>query len=139
MEYYVDGGVLNNYPIDSFDGWWLSMEKEDHFFTRVIGEGGHKNYVERFGSYDKKTEVKEINQKTMGFRLASAYEPDAMHSRLGNDQLELKVRGAKACRLPDTTLAVKYAPERHDLTVEAAQRLKLEKVSGGGALMFSAC
>lgn len=22
MEYYVDGGVLNNYPIDSFDGWW---------------------------------------------------------------------------------------------------------------------
>ena len=21
-EYYVDGGVLNNYPIDCFDGWW---------------------------------------------------------------------------------------------------------------------
>ena len=39
-ELYVDGGVLNNYPIDSFDGWWLSMEKEDAFFRRVIGEGG---------------------------------------------------------------------------------------------------
>lgn len=50
VELYVDGGVLNNYPIDSFDGWWLSMAKEDKFFRRVMGNEGHKNYVERFGA-----------------------------------------------------------------------------------------
>jgi len=127
MEYYVDGGVLNNYPIDSFDGWWLSMEKEDAFFRKVIGEGGHKNYVERFGSYDAAKGVREVNPKTMGFRLASANEPDAMHSRLGNDALELKVRHCVGASLPNSTLANKYAMHRHDLTNAAKDRLKLEK------------
>ena len=127
VEYYVDGGVLNNYPIDSFDGWWLSMAKEDQFFSRVIGEGGHKNYVERFGSYDESIGAREVNPKTIGFRLASAFEPDAMHSRLGNDALELKVRASMAAKLPDTDLAAKYAPVRHELTTEAKARLRLEK------------
>jgi len=127
IEYYVDGGVLNNYPIDSFDGWWLSMEKEDGFFHKVVGEGGHKNYVERFGSYDAKTGARKVNPKTMGFRLAAANEPDAMHSRLGNDALELKVRGCVGATLPDTPLASKYSMHRYDQTNEATSRLKLEK------------
>ena len=103
------------------------MEKEDEFFTRVVGEGGHKNYVERFGSYDEAIGARQVNPGTMGFRLASAYEPDAMHSRLGNDALELKVRGSTSARLPDTILANKYAPHRYDLTNEAKARLQLEK------------
>ncbi|XP_061169580.1 uncharacterized protein LOC133178945 [Saccostrea echinata] len=32
---YVDGGVLINYPIECYDGWWLSMKKEDSFFERL--------------------------------------------------------------------------------------------------------
>ncbi|XP_062569916.1 uncharacterized protein LOC134231985 [Saccostrea cucullata] len=32
---YIDGGVLVNYPISCFDGWWLSMKKEDTFFKRL--------------------------------------------------------------------------------------------------------
>ncbi|XP_061169991.1 uncharacterized protein LOC133179216, partial [Saccostrea echinata] len=32
---YVDGGVLINYPIECYDGWWLSMKKEDSFFKRL--------------------------------------------------------------------------------------------------------
>ncbi|XP_061169581.1 uncharacterized protein LOC133178946 [Saccostrea echinata] len=32
---YVDGGVLINYPIECFDGWWLSMKKENSFFERL--------------------------------------------------------------------------------------------------------
>ena len=127
MEYYVDGGVLNNYPIDSFDGWWLSMDGADKFFRKVIGENGHKNYVERFGSYDDAAGVREVNKRTMGFRLSSAFEPDAMHSRLGNDALELKVRGAAAAALPDTPLANKYAAHRYDLTNEAKARYKLDQ------------
>ena len=117
-EYYVDGGVLNNYPIDCFDGWWLSMEKDDNFFKKVIGTNGHKNYVERHG---------KLNSKTMGFRLAAAHEPDAMHSRLGNDALELKVRHSTAAYLPSTTMANKYALHRDDQIKEAKARLKLDK------------
>ncbi len=126
-ELYVDGGVLANYPIDCFDGWWLSMEKEDAFFRRVVGEGGHKNYVERFGSIDEKKGVRAVNAKTMGFRLASAWEPDAMHSRLGNDALELRVRKSDAAMLPDTPAAQKYAPFRYHLTNQAQAHLKLDR------------
>ena len=126
-EYYVDGGVLNNYPIDCFDGWWLSMDRDDAFFRKVIGVGGHKNYVERFGSYDEKTGARKVNPKTMGFRLASEDEPDAMHSRLGNDALELKVRRCKAAQLPETKLGDQYAERRFQLNKQADERLKQTK------------
>ena len=127
LELYVDGGVLNNYPIDTFDGWWLSMDKDDAFFRKVVGEGGHKNYVERFGTYDAAKGVRKINPHVMGFRLASSWEPDAFHSRLGNDALELRVRGTEAAKLPDTTLATKYAPFRFSITAAQQSSLKLEK------------
>jgi len=127
VELYVDGGVLNNYPIDSFDGWWLSMEKDDAFFRKVIGDGGHKNYVERFGAMDKKKGVREVNPKTIGFRLVAAYEPDGMHSRLGNDRIELKVRKTDAAKLPDTPLASKYAPHRYELTEKSEANFKLDR------------
>ncbi|XP_061170094.1 uncharacterized protein LOC133179329 [Saccostrea echinata] len=32
---YMDGGILANYPISCFDGWWLSMKKEDSFYKRL--------------------------------------------------------------------------------------------------------
>ena len=32
---YVDGGLLCNYPINCYDGWYLSMKTEDSFLTRL--------------------------------------------------------------------------------------------------------
>lgn len=32
---YTDGGVLCNYPLQAFDGWWLSMRPEDAFLRRL--------------------------------------------------------------------------------------------------------
>ncbi|XP_052682469.1 uncharacterized protein LOC128163052 [Crassostrea angulata] len=32
---YVDGGVLCNYPIHCFDGWWLSMDSNDSFLEKL--------------------------------------------------------------------------------------------------------
>ncbi|CAI9715823.1 NHL repeat-containing 2-like [Octopus vulgaris] len=29
--YYLDGGIICNYPINCFDGWWLSMESKNNF------------------------------------------------------------------------------------------------------------
>nr|XP_006814560.1 PREDICTED: uncharacterized protein LOC102806773 [Saccoglossus kowalevskii] len=31
----VDGGVLANLPLHCYDGWWLSMKKEDSFLARI--------------------------------------------------------------------------------------------------------
>jgi hypothetical protein len=83
LEYFVDGGCLNNYPIEAFDGWWLSMKPEDSFYRRLIGSGGHGNYLKRFTGF---------NPSVLGFRLNAASQPDAMQARLGNDKLELKAR-----------------------------------------------
>ena len=103
------------------------MDRQDAFFRKVVGEGGHKNYVERFGSYDEKTGARKVNPKTMGFRLASEEEPDAMHSRLGNDALELKVRKCRAAEVPNTKLGDEYYERRFELNNQATERLKLTK------------
>ena len=63
----------------------------------------------------------------MGFRLTSSAEPDAMHSRLGNDALELRTRKAKKAALPNTTLANKYAQFRYSQTASAQKHYKLDR------------
>ena len=32
---YVDGGLLCNFPLNCYDGWFLSMKKEDSFLNRL--------------------------------------------------------------------------------------------------------
>ncbi|MFB3103837.1 MAG: patatin-like phospholipase family protein, partial [Pseudomonadales bacterium] len=32
---YTDGGLLCNYPLHAFDGWWLSLEPADTFMKRM--------------------------------------------------------------------------------------------------------
>lgn len=32
---YTDGGLLCNYPIHAFDGWWLSLSPEDTYLKRL--------------------------------------------------------------------------------------------------------
>lgn len=32
---YTDGGLLCNYPLHAFDGWWLSMRPEDTFLQQL--------------------------------------------------------------------------------------------------------
>ena len=34
-ELYTDGGLLCNFPVHAFDGWWLSMAPEDTFLARL--------------------------------------------------------------------------------------------------------
>ncbi|PIK42998.1 hypothetical protein BSL78_20142 [Apostichopus japonicus] len=55
---YVDGGVLCNYPIHCFDGWWLSMKRQDSFLCRLkpLHDLPHLwEKEERFGDYNEKT------------------------------------------------------------------------------------
>ncbi|XP_062596768.1 uncharacterized protein LOC134258251 [Saccostrea cucullata] len=62
---YVDGGLLCNYPVFCFDGWWLSMKPEHSFFRKLTDvESMPEIYDGRF-----KPEKHEDLFKTLGFVL----------------------------------------------------------------------
>lgn len=35
---FVDGGLFNNYPVRCFDGWYLSMKKENTFLNKIVAK-----------------------------------------------------------------------------------------------------
>ncbi|XP_064634332.1 uncharacterized protein LOC135492090 [Lineus longissimus] len=83
---YVDGGLCNNYPLAAFDGWFLSMNKEDSFFHMI----GSK--VPRFGT---------INNKTLGLLVFDAHESET------DEDVYLKRYRDKMPERPKTHLAVR--------------------------------
>ncbi|XP_070210981.1 uncharacterized protein [Littorina saxatilis] len=73
---YVDGGVLCNYPIHCFDGWYLSMKPEDSFMRRLQPLRDIPLIMERnnrFGDY---------NDNTLGMLLYSDAEEDILRINL---------------------------------------------------------
>ncbi|CAG2238060.1 unnamed protein product [Mytilus edulis] len=80
---YVDGGLLCNYPIHCFDGWWLSMKPEDGYLDRLQPLEAIPSLLERKSrfAYDPKT------NKTLGVTVFSDYESGvfryALEKRLG--------------------------------------------------------
>ncbi|XP_054767411.2 uncharacterized protein LOC129274662 [Lytechinus pictus] len=98
---YIDGGVLCNYPVHCFDGWWLSMKPEDSLLKRMQPlEDAAKLLTkkERFGMF---------NNKTLGMIIYSDYDS---HVLATNPDLE-----APVAPIPDTKLA------------RAHQHLKMKK------------
>ncbi|EDV22531.1 uncharacterized protein TRIADDRAFT_58860 [Trichoplax adhaerens] len=75
---YVDGGLVCNYPIHVFDGWWLSLEEKNHFVKKL--RPFHTRIDElyddaaRFGT--------ECNWKTLGLLLYSANEAEIFAKKL---------------------------------------------------------
>ncbi|XP_070541944.1 uncharacterized protein [Ptychodera flava] len=76
---YVDGGLLVNFPIHSFDGWWLSMKPEDAFLSKLTALDNISKIWDkrnRFGGYNEKTigilvytgDDHEINEHVMNQR-----------------------------------------------------------------------
>ncbi|KAL3832132.1 hypothetical protein ACJMK2_023803 [Sinanodonta woodiana] len=74
--WYIDGGVLNNYPINCFDGWWLSMDRNDSFLNKLYPL---ENFPEIF---DRKGRFGTYNAKTLGFLLYSDSERDLLRDKL---------------------------------------------------------
>jgi len=75
-DFYVDGGVLDNYPIDCFDGWGMSMNIKDSFLRRLypVNKAG-ENLKKQFDGF---------NNKTLGAVLYDATERDPMKANLEN-------------------------------------------------------
>lgn len=112
---YVDGGVLCNYPIHCYDGWWLSMSMKDSFLNKLQPlENFPKLFEkkERFGSY---------NDKTLGFLLYADNERDILR-----DILEQRV-GAELSPFPDTKLAKHFGREKMRKK-KLQEKVKLEHI-----------
>ena len=108
LAHYVDGGLFQNYPIDAFDGWWLSMDPRDsHLVQLAVTERGRsqrEKYMHRFDG---------ANRQTLGFRLCSAADRDPyklivaeLQDMRHGESVEHVVR--RAVGLPSTKLATKY-------------------------------
>ncbi|KAK6167414.1 hypothetical protein SNE40_021448 [Patella caerulea] len=75
---YVDGGVLCNYPIHCFDGWYLSMEPGNSFIEKL------QPLSELPRLYDKTERFGTFNPKTLGFLLFADNERDILRYNLEN-------------------------------------------------------
>jgi arachidonate 5-lipoxygenase len=92
---YVDGGLLCNYPVHAFDGWWLSLEpgKSRLFRLSKLDEASsfsiHSN---KFGTHP--------NEKTLGFTIFSSNEPNRTEHWVCDG-------GGPPTAIPDTKLGLK--------------------------------
>ncbi|GFO08801.1 hypothetical protein PoB_003530600, partial [Plakobranchus ocellatus] len=105
LDVCVDGGVLCNYPIHCFDGWFLSMAKQDTFLLRMHPLRDLSKLISnRFEAH---------NTKTLGFLLFSADEDEVLR-----DQLE-KRQGALVPSKPSRD--TKLYRSKQDAKVSLAQ------------------
>ncbi|XP_070567001.1 uncharacterized protein YqhO-like [Ptychodera flava] len=91
---YVDGGVLVNYPVHCYDGWWLSLNADDSFIVRLQPLSDiHK-------MWNKKRRFDKFNEKTLGVLLCSKSEPEVFEEHIIDEEVTKIPR-------PDTKLARK--------------------------------
>ncbi|XP_050418539.1 uncharacterized protein LOC126831913 isoform X1 [Patella vulgata] len=81
---FVDGGMLCNYPIHCFDGWFLSMAKGNSFFNRI------KSLSDIAKHYEQNNRFKEFNPKTLGIVLYSETDNQWMKDCFNKRALCLK-------------------------------------------------
>lgn len=104
---YVDGGLLCNNPIHAFDGWWLSLRKEDSFLRRI------KSLETASQHYPRSVRFGTANERTLGFTLFSDSEADITRSWVSSE-----------LRLPDRP----NTPAANRCTVEDENRRSLGSV-----------
>lgn len=88
---YNDGGLLCNYPVHAFDGWWLSRLPEDTFFRRL------RPLTERALRLDDRIRFHPRNPRTLGFTVAQEGEVDPSQA--------WRLPSARPPARPDTALA----------------------------------
>eukprot|EP00058_Branchiostoma_floridae_P013953 XP_002599441.1 hypothetical protein BRAFLDRAFT_122765 [Branchiostoma floridae] len=115
-EFYVDGGVICNYPLHSFDGWWLSMKEEDSFFSRLDDLAHLSKSMHRSNRFEP------VNTKTIGLMLYSDDDIE-QHQQVLSDRLTQEERLYEKKR-PDTEAARAYEDKRTVETVKAMENRK---------------
>ncbi|XP_076094801.1 uncharacterized protein LOC143065237 [Mytilus galloprovincialis] len=93
--YYVDGGVICNYPIHCFDGWWLSLDHHDSFLQKIQPISKIESIMDRKNRF----EVLPGPMKTIGSLIFSSNEAEVYKAEI------LKKSGVPMGKLPNTKLA----------------------------------
>ncbi|GFR85461.1 hypothetical protein ElyMa_004174600 [Elysia marginata] len=120
VDVFVDGGVLCNYPIHSFDGWFLSMAKEDAFLLKLQPL---KKLPELMSNCNR---FATQNPKSLGFLLFSESEREVMKEQLEKRQgAVLPTRPVKDTKLykhkKKTSEDLAKAEREHCKVVEAME------------------
>ncbi|CAC5393494.1 unnamed protein product [Mytilus coruscus] len=93
--YYVDGGVICNYPIHCFDGWWLSLDHSDSFLQKIQPISKIESIMDRKNRF----QVVPGPMKTIGSLIFSTNEAEVYKAEI------LKKSGVPMGKLPNTKLA----------------------------------
>ncbi|XP_059158896.1 uncharacterized protein LOC131942945 [Physella acuta] len=115
---YVDGGVLCNYPIHCYDGWYLSMAKEDAFLQRM------KSLKDLPFTMSQRFEPP--NNKTIGFLLYDDTEMEvlrySLEKRVGSTDPYKISKDTKLSKLKDKKKTLlKKAEREHSRMVKAVE------------------
>jgi hypothetical protein len=110
---YTDGGLLCNYPVHAFDGWWLSMAREDTFLQRL-------RPLERVSELvHDAVRFRPRNPRTLGFTVFDDLELGDATEWWMTDDMRPPDR-------PDTALARARAAEEAALRERTAVRSRLD-------------
>ncbi|XP_069131938.1 uncharacterized protein [Argopecten irradians] len=90
---FVDGGIMCNFPIHCYDGWWLSMEPGDTFLERLKPLDKLPGLLARDGRFEGR------NPKTLGFLVYEDLEEDLFRFSME------KRYGKQMGKIPKTSLS----------------------------------
>ncbi|XP_035659126.1 uncharacterized protein LOC118404205 [Branchiostoma floridae] len=125
---FIDGGLVANYPLWAFDGWYLS-DKEEHTFKKMLSMQDEAKISRMFHpEHRKKERFDTRNDKTLGILMFSRKDPE-----LYQEQFEERLRKLVKAQpdfekeQPQTELYKKYKKkmsEQDDVGERAKQMLK---------------
>lgn len=111
---YVDGGLLCNNPVHAFDGWWLSLRREDSFFRKVNPLSSASEHYPRAARFNPPSE------KTLSFTLFAASESDITRTWV-SDQIALPAR-------PQTPAAQRLEAEEQSRRILGARHEPIQRL-----------
>ncbi|XP_072034619.1 uncharacterized protein [Amphiura filiformis] len=119
-EIYVDGGLLCNYPITCFDGWFLSLDPRETFLQKIP-------LCEDLATmWDVSSRFGTRNDKTIGILLYSQDEQEVFQIAL-RSRLKTYVKDYHDLEIPDTCLSRKRKEDREIQNDAKAQRATMSK------------
>ncbi|XP_038076980.1 uncharacterized protein LOC119744869 isoform X2 [Patiria miniata] len=97
-DYYVDGGLLCNYPIHCYDGWYLSMKPDASFLKRL------QPFEQLPKLWDPNKRFSPKNENTLGILLYANDEREIMKDDLMK-RFEKHITSSEKPDFPNTHLA----------------------------------
>ena len=85
--YFADGAILNNFPIEAFDGWYLDMGMGKSMIASLSLDTDQGKRLTQYEAYMRRFDG--INPQTIGFKVASATDGE-VYQFAANEAQELR-------------------------------------------------